>query len=77
MMKERVKKILVENFNLNKSIIEEKSRLLTDLQIDSLNLYEFVVMLEEEFEIKIDQAEVGSFIYLSDVFDYLEGHDIK
>lgn len=77
MMKERVKKILVENFNLDSQLLQEESRLLVDLQMDSLDLYEFLILLEREFEIKIEEVEVCNFIYLSDVFSYLKGCDIK
>lgn len=77
MMKERVKKILVENFNLDFQLLQEESRLLVDLQMDSLDLYEFLILLEREFEIKIEEVEVCNFIYLSDVFSYLKGCNIK
>lgn len=77
MTKKRMKKILVENFNLDSQLLQEESRLLVDLQMDSLDLYEFLILLEREFEIKIEEVEVCNFIYLSDVFSYLKGCDIK
>ena len=43
-----------------------------DLGVDSLDLFEFIMACEEEFDIEIDTEEVSNFTTLKEVVAYIE-----
>ena len=71
----RVKKILVEEFEIEKDIITPDSTLYEELELDSLDSVDLVVALENEFEFKIDrtkdEATLRKMRTLSDVVDFI------
>ena len=54
---DRVYKVL-SRFNYFSIVIQPESRLIEDLGLDSLTMYEFLVELEREFCIQIDDEDV-------------------
>lgn len=73
-IRERVYKVL-ETLNVNQDKISDGATFRTDLQFDSIDIFEFVDSLKEEFEdegLEIDDKDVYSIVKVSDVIDYLE-----
>mgnify|MGYP006289472093 CR=1 FL=1 len=58
-MKDRIKKMMVDRLYLkmDPQDIENDKSLITDYGVDSLNLLELIVGIEEEFGIEIDDSE--------------------
>ena len=54
---DRVKNILIEEFEVEKESITQKSNLYTELELDSLDSVDLIVALENEFAFKINRAE--------------------
>ena len=52
-MLERLKEIIEEQLNLDNVVITEETRFKEDLDVDSLDLFELVMALEEEYDIQI------------------------
>jgi acyl carrier protein len=50
---ERVKKIIIEQLDVNPTEVKSESRFVRDLGADSLDIVELVMALEEEFDIAI------------------------
>ena len=71
-MFDRVKKMLVEDLNVEESEITLDSELINDLGINSLELADLVCNCEEEFGIEIDDDDLRGFITVGDVVKYLE-----
>ena len=71
-MFDRVKKMLVEDLNVEESEITLDSELINDLGINSLELADLVCSCEEEFGIEIDDDDLRGFITVGDVVKYLE-----
>ena len=67
-MLEKIKALVAENLGVEESKITENSSFKEDLGADSLDLFEMVMGLEEEFEIEIPIVTVG------DVVKYIEAH---
>ncbi len=66
---EKVQEVLVTELSLDQEeITMEKS--FTDLGIDSLDLVELVMQLEEEFDITIEESE--SLQTVGDVVNYIQ-----
>lgn len=59
-MFEKIKKILCENFDIDADIIEPTSVLIYDLGLDSLDVTEFIMCLEEEFDVLLDNEDFNT-----------------
>ncbi len=57
MIFEKVKEVLVENLDVEESELTLETNLLEDLDADSLDLFQLVSDVEDEFDIKIDNIE--------------------
>lgn len=71
-MFEKVKKILVEELQINEDDITLDSALINDLGINSLELADLAVTCEDEFDIEINEDDMRKFITVRDVVEYLE-----
>ncbi|OGQ49976.1 MAG: acyl carrier protein [Deltaproteobacteria bacterium RIFCSPLOWO2_02_FULL_47_10] len=54
----KVKEIIAEQLGINEEDISPESSLTDDLGADSLDIFEVVMALEEEFELEISDEEV-------------------
>ena len=68
---EGVKKVVMEAVDGEKEITIETS-IVDELGLDSLDIVEMLMALEEEFEISIDDSAAETFVKVSDVIDYIE-----
>jgi acyl carrier protein len=71
-MFEKVKSIIVSNFEVKAKDVTAEAELAKDLSINSLELADLVLALEEEFDIEISDKAVKKFITVKDVVTYLE-----
>lgn len=71
-MLEKLTGLLAEQLKIDASTITPDTDLKEDLGVDSLDLFEFVMALEEEFDIEIPTDEVSELTTLQQVADYLE-----
>ena len=55
------------------SEIQPETNLKDDLGVDSLDIFEFIMACEEEFDVEIDTDVVSEFTNLQQVADYLQG----
>jgi len=65
----KVKEIIAEQLGINEEDISRDSSTVDDLGADNLDVMELVMALEEEFEVEIDDSEVGN---LDTVADFVE-----
>ena len=75
-MKERIIKLLSKQLGFDPDKIKPETHLENDLNTDSLDLVEFVMGLEEEFNIEILDEDAEKFVTVQDIFDYMEGRVI-
>ncbi|MDE1920515.1 MAG: acyl carrier protein [Candidatus Omnitrophica bacterium] len=57
---------------VKKEEIKGDSRLIEDLGADSLDIAELILNIEDQFNIKISEDEVGKFKTVKDVIDYFD-----
>ncbi len=70
-MLERIKEITAEALGADISTITADTSFKEDLRADSLDLFELVMDLEEEYGIEIPTEELGNFETLADVEAYI------
>lgn len=51
--------------------ITEQTHLKNDLAVDSIELVEFIINVEDEFHIAIPDEDVEDMVFMGDVLDYL------
>ena len=75
--KEKIKEILVEQLNCDADSINEDTSFKDDLGADSLDLYEMVMALEDEYGIEIDTDELTDLSTVGDFMEYLKQHGVE
>lgn len=70
-MFETIKKILIEDLQIDPDEITMEVELINDLGINSLELADLVLMCEEKFGIEIKDDDIHKFITVGDVVNYL------
>ncbi len=73
-MFEKLKDILVEEMSINPADITLDAELIGDLDFNSLELADLVVLCEEKFDMQFDDAALPTLVTIRDVVDYLESH---
>ena len=76
-MFERVKEIIEEQLNLDGVEITEASRFKEDLQADSLDLFELVMALEDEYSVEIPAEDLQNLATVGDVMNYLKEKGVE
>ena len=71
-MFDKVKKILVDELQLDEGEITLDAELSKDLGINSIELADLVMMCEEQFGIEISEEAANEFVTVGDVVKYLE-----
>lgn len=73
-MLEKIKEITVENLGISADEITENTSFKEDLGVDSLDLFELVMALEEEFEVEIPAEDLETLVTVGDVMNYINTH---
>lgn len=69
---EELKKIIVEIKDIPEEQIALESSFADDLEADSLDIVEMLMLLEEKFEIQIPEEAAEKMKIVQDVVDYVE-----
>ena len=76
-VEERVKKIIVEQLNVNADEVNAGSVFVDDLGADSLDTVELVMAFEEEFDIEIPDEDAEKIATVGDAVKYIDEHAAK
>ena len=75
-MLDEMKKMLAEQLNCDENEITADTSFKDDLGADSLDLFELVMALEDEYNIEIPAEELTELNTVGDVIDYLRDKGI-
>jgi len=70
-VEERIITGLAKVLNKQPNQIQKESRLIEDLEVDSLDALDLIFKLEEEFDIEIPQGQLP-FVTVQDVINYVQ-----
>ncbi len=76
-MLDKIKKITAEQLNVSESEITLTSNFKEDLGADSLDLFELVMALEEEYEVEIPSEDLTSIETVEAVINYLKEKGVE
>ncbi|MBN1325329.1 MAG: acyl carrier protein [Alphaproteobacteria bacterium] len=71
---ERVKKIVADKLGVDEAKVTETAAFVNDLGADSLDVVEFVMEVEKEFNITIPDEDAGKMATVGDAIKYIETH---
>ncbi|MBQ9065282.1 MAG: acyl carrier protein [Blautia sp.] len=76
-MLEKMKNMLAEQLNIDAAKITPETSFKDDLGADSLDLFELVMALEDEYGFEIPTEELQGFTTVGDVLDYFKRTGIE
>ena len=69
---EKLQKIIAEVLNLSEEEIRPDSTFVDDLGADSLDVFQIIMGIEEEFDIEIDNEEAEKITTVQDAVDQIK-----
>ena len=69
---EKVNHFLIEDIEIEEDLIEPDASLTKDLGIDSLDVVDIVVIIEQVFSVKIKGEELKDVKTLGEFYDFIE-----
>ena len=74
---EKIKAIIAEVLNVDENEITMETTFTDDLGADSLDLFELVMSLEEEYGVEIPSEDLEKILTVNDVIKYLEDKGVE
>ena len=71
MIRERLKELAVENLDIDPDQIDRDSKI-SDLDIDSIDLVDFIMIIEDEFSIEFSDEELDEIESFADIVSLIE-----
>ena len=71
-MFEKIKEILISELQVEEDLITMDAALASDLGVNSLELAELILVVEDKLDIEINEDDLHKFITVGDVVKYLE-----
>lgn len=76
-MLEKMKSIIAEQLDIEEDGITEATSFKDDLGVDSLDLFELVMSLEEEYSVEIPSEDLEGLKTVGDVMKYLQSKGVE
>ena len=76
-MFEKIQEIVAEQLNCEASQVTMETNFKDDLDADSLDLFELVMALEEEYGVEIPSEDLTNLLTVQDVMDYLKDKGVE
>lgn len=73
-MFEKIRDLIVEEVGVDEEQVTMDASFKNDLNIDSLDLFEMVMTLEEEFDVEIPSEDLENIDTVGDLIRYIESH---
>jgi len=72
MVFEKVREILMEQLDVEESVVTMEAAILDDLGADSLDIVDLVMSLEDEFDMEIPDEEIETIKTVGDIVHFIE-----
>lgn len=76
-MLEKMKEIIAEQLNVDESEVTPEASFKDDLGADSLDLFELVMALEDEYSLEIPTEDLEGMTTVGSVIDYLKDKGVE
>ena len=76
-MLQKMKEIIADQLSVDADTITEDSKFKEDLGADSLDLFELVMALEDEYSVEIPAEDLEKLTSVGEVMDYLKAKGVE
>ena len=76
-MFEKVKQMIAEQLSSDESTLTEETSFKDDLGADSLDLFQLVMAMEDEFKVEIPSEDLEKLATVGDVMKYLKDKGVE
>lgn len=76
-MLEKMQEIIAEQLNVDPETVTEATSFKEDLGADSLDLFELVMALEDEYSVEIPAEDLETLTTVGQVMDYLKNKGVE
>ncbi len=76
-MFEKIKSIMMDQLNIDENDITEDTSFKDDLGLDSLDLFELAMAIEEEFGVEIPQEDLENVVTVGDAVEFIKNAGIE
>lgn len=76
-MLEKMKEIIADQLGVNEDEVTLEASFKEDLDADSLDLFELVMALEEEYDVEIPSDDLAELNTVGDVINYLKDKGVE
>ena len=76
-MLEKMKEIIADQLSVDADTITEAYKFKEDLGADSLDLFELVMALEDEYSVEIPAEDLEKLTSVGEVMDYLKAKGVE
>lgn len=76
-MLEKMKKIIADQLGVSEDEVTLEASFKEDLDADSLDLFELVMALEEEYDVEIPSDDLAELNTVGDVINYLKDKGVE
>ncbi|MBU3112562.1 acyl carrier protein [Clostridium lacusfryxellense] len=73
MVFKKVRSVIVEQLGIDAAEVKMEAKFAEDLGVDSLEIFEIVMSLEEAFEIEIPNEDIENIKDIKGIVKYIEG----
>ena len=76
-MFEKMKEMIADQLGVEEEIVTMVASFKDDLDADSLDLFELVMALEDEYDIEIPSEQLEAMSTVGDIYNYLKEHGVE
>lgn len=76
-MFEKLKEMLVNQIDIEEDKVTPDANIVEDLGADSLDVFELLMTVEDEFDVEIPTEEAEKMATIGDLIEYLKAHGIE
>jgi acyl carrier protein len=76
-MLDKLKELISDQLNVDADSVTPDAKFKEDLEADSLDLFELVMALEEEYGVEIPSEDLENILTVQDIITYLENKGIE
>jgi acyl carrier protein len=71
-IKERVIELILENLDVDPEAVVPEAKFIDDLGVSSMDLWELVLVMEDEFDLEVPDDELEKIITIQDAISFVE-----
>jgi acyl carrier protein len=76
-MLDKLKELISDQLNVDADSVTPDAKFKEDLEADSLDLFELVMALEEEYGVEIPSEDLENILTVQDIMTYLENKGVE